>query len=116
MPDILPGYAFDTRVARYRSTSRGQFVSRNRIMDLLDNQVRSAERRLGDIVTAMHEGNLSPGFGQTLMRDELRRLHLQNAALGSGGFDRLDFRAYGRAGRMLREDYARIANLANDIQ
>ncbi len=112
---ILPGFTFDRRTARFRNTARGQFVSRNRILDLLDTQIRHAENRLGDIVTAMHEGALSPGMGQSLLRDELRRLHLQNAALGAGGMDRLTFREYGRAGRMLRDTYQRMTNLTNDM-
>lgn len=116
MPDLLPGYTWDRRVARFRSTTRGHFVSRNRIIELLEQQVSGTERRLGDIVTAMHEGNLSPSFGQSLMRDELRRAHLQQAALGAGGFDRLSFREFGRVGRSLRDDYERLTNLANDIQ
>lgn len=113
--EILRGYTYDRRASRFRDTTRGQFVSRSRILELLDLQVNRAERRLGDIVTAMHEGQLSTVYGQVLMRDELRRLHLQNAALGRGGFDRLSFREYGRAGQMLREDYQRMTNLTNDI-
>lgn len=112
---ILPGYVFDARSARFRNTARGQFVSRQRILDLLDGQIRHAEQRLGDIVTAMHEKTIAPGMGEMLMRDELRRLNLQNIALGKGGFDRLDFRDYGRAGRQLRDTYQRVSNLARDI-
>lgn len=115
MADVLPGFGWDSRAARFRDTSRGQFVSRDRILNLLDVQIRHAENRLGDLVTAIHEGTLSPGMGQTLMRDELRRLHLQNAALGKGGFDRLDFRDYGRAGRQLRDTYARMGNMVQGI-
>lgn len=116
MPDVLPGFVFDRSVARYRDTSRGQFVSRQRILGLLEQQINGAEKRLGDIVTAMHEGAVSPGYGQTLLRDELRRVHLQNAALGAGGFDRLTFREYGRAGRILRDTYSRMTNLTNDLK
>lgn len=116
MPDILPGFVYDRSVARYRNTARGQFVSRARITSLLDTQISTAEQRLGDIITAMHEGAMSPGYGQVMVRDELRRLHLQNAALGAGGFDRLTLREYGRAGRMLRDDYARMTNLLKELR
>lgn len=116
MPSILPGFTYSRSLARFRNTATGRFVSRDRIIDLLDAQVRHAENRLGAIVTAMHEKTLSPGMGQTLMRDELRRLSLTNAALGKGGFDRLDFRDYGRAGRQLRDTYQRMTNLARDIE
>jgi hypothetical protein len=116
MADILPNYSYDKRVGRFRDTARGQFVSRARIRDLLNTQVNRAEQRLGDIVTAMHEGRLAPGAGQMMMRDELRRISLQNAALAKGGMDKLDFRDYGRAGRQLRDTYARVTNLTRDVQ
>lgn len=116
MADILPSFTYDRSVARYRNTATGQFVARGRVMSLLDTQIRGAEQRLGDIVTAMHEGRLAPGTGQLLMRDELRRLSLQNAALAKGGMERLTFADYGRAGRQLRDTYARVTGLARDLQ
>lgn len=115
MADILPGFTWDRNVARYRDTTRGQFVSRQRITGLLDIQINTAEQRLGNLVTALHEQRISPGVFQEQMRTELRRLHLQNSALGAGGFERLGAREYGRAGQMLRGDYQRLTNLANDI-
>jgi hypothetical protein len=84
-------------------------------MELLENQIHSAESRLGNIVAAMADKTIAPGTGQMLMRDELRRLSLQNAALGSGGVDKLDFRAYGRVGRQLRDTYARVETLARGL-
>lgn len=113
--DILVGYAYDTRSARYRSSATGQFVSRQRVLDLMDAQVASAERRLGELTTAMFEQRLSPIAYQSIMRDEMRRLHLQNAALGAGGIERLGQAEFGRSGALLRDDYARMTNLANGI-
>lgn len=115
MADILPGYSFDTRVARYRSSESGRYVARRDIAGLLDAQVNSAETRLGDIVTALHEGRLSASTYQSTMRDELRRLHLQNAALGAGGFEQLGPREFGRTGGLLRDDYQRLTHLADGV-
>lgn len=115
MADVLPGYTFARDSARYRNTSTGRFVARRDILSLLDSQINGAERRLGDLVTALYEKNISPAIFQEQMRTELRRLHMQNAALGAGGFDRLTAREYGRAGQMLRTDYERLTNLARDI-
>lgn len=116
MADILPGYTWSQSAARYRDVTRGQFVSRARIQELLANQINTAEQRMGTIVTAMFEKQLAPGMGQTLLRDELRRLSLQNVALAKGGMDKLDFRDYGRVGRQLRDTYARVGNLTRDME
>jgi hypothetical protein len=49
------------------------------------------------------------------MGRELRRMHLQYAALGAGGWERLGPAEYGRVGGVLRADYRRLVSFANDI-
>ena len=115
MADILVGYTYSRGLARYRDLTTGRFVSRNNIVSLLETQVDSTERRLGALVNAAHEGRVSPSWFAETMRTELRRAHLQNRALGMGGFDRLDASNYGAVGRKLRDDYARVARLAQDL-
>lgn len=119
MPDILPGYSWDARVARYRSATTGRYTSRNDVLGLLNAQVTTAETRLGNLVTALHEGRISSSTWQATMRDELRRLHSQNRALGVGGWDRMQFgRDWGAVGGRLGGpggDYARMTNLAQGI-
>jgi hypothetical protein len=112
---ILVGYTFDSRSARYRSSASGKFVARSNILSLLDAQISTAEQRMGELTTALVEQRLSPIAYQSIMRDEMRRLHLQNAALGAGGIDKLGAAEFGRSGALLREDYKRMTNLANGI-
>jgi len=114
--DVLPGYHWSAPSARYRSTATGRFVARRDILGLLDNQVNSASQRLGDLTTALHEGRIAPGPWADQMQGELRRLHSQNRALAAGGWDRMTPRDWGAVGGRLRDDYARVQRLANDIQ
>jgi len=114
--DILPGYRWNQRAARYVDNRTGRFVARSRILGLLDDQVIGAEQRLGELTTAYHEGRLSGSVWVEQMRTQLRRLHLQNAALGAGGWDRLGPREFGRVGGNLRADYQRLESFARDIQ
>ena len=120
MADILPGFTWATfaeaNKTRYRNTATGQFVSRATVHSLLEAQVSSAENRLGDLTRALFDGRVSPSTWQVTMRDELRRSHLQGAALGIGGIDRMSFVEYGRAGGLLRNDYARLTDLAQGVQ
>lgn len=113
--EILPSYTWSVDVARYRSTETGRFVARRDIMNLLETQTNSAERRLGELTTAYHEGRMSASTWQVTMRDELRRLHSQNMALGVGGWDRATPQSWGRVGGYLQADYTRMAQLAQDI-
>lgn len=113
---ILPGYRFNTVSHRYISQKTGRFVARRDIVGLLDRQIMNSQERIADITRALHEGGISPLVWTTQMREELKQLHLQNMALGMGGWDRATQQSYGRVGGRLRGDYRRIEQLAKDIQ
>lgn len=112
--DVLPGYLFAN--GRYRNQDTGRFVSRANINGLLESQIQSAESRLQDLATAFYEGKIAPAVFVEQVCNEERRLALQNSALAVGGFDRLGFADYGRAGQMLRGEYQRIIGTARDVQ
>lgn len=116
MADVLAGFSYDRSSARYRSAQTGKFVARRDILSQLDAQVRGGEQRLANLTTAFHEGRLSVSVWQEQMTTEIRRMHLQNVALGAGGWDRLNQRDYGRVGGKLRADYQRLELFAKDIQ
>lgn len=116
MSDLLPGFTFDRSSHRYRDLSTGRYVAREHITRLLDAQVQATTERLTTLTTAAHEGAISPAVYAHQMRTEVRRLTLQNAALGAGGFDRLTQSDYGRVGRQLRDEYARLVNFANQMK
>jgi hypothetical protein len=70
---------------------------------------------MSDLTVAVMEGRITPVVWQEQMRTEQRRLTLQNSALGSGGWDQMTPKDFGRVGASLRQDYARIAGSAADI-
>lgn len=116
MASILPGFTFSQSAARFRDTSTGRFVARQRVNSLVEAQVNRAEERLGNIVQSLFAKEIAPGVAQDMMRDELRRLSLQEIALGKGGMDKLTFRDYGRAGNQLRDTYQRMTMLTRDVE
>jgi len=114
--DVLPGYTWSAGASRYRNGATGRFVARRDILGLLDAQVGSAQARLGELTTALHEGRIAPAVWADQMRNELRRLHSQNRALAVGGWDRMTHADWGAVGGRLRGDYARVQRLATDMQ
>lgn len=116
MADILPGYTWDSRIQRYRSLATGRLVSRNAIMDQLGRAVTEGRDAAARITTAFYEGRLSASAWQEQLRITLRRMHGQHAALAVGGWDRMTPTDWGRIGRALRDDYARIERLAQAVQ
>jgi hypothetical protein len=113
-PDILPGYSWSRSVGRYRSDDSGRFVARADVVGLLQAQTDGLEGRVGALTQALIEGNLAPAYYAEQVSTELRRAHLQQVALAAGGWDRLTPADYGSVGRKLRDDYARVLNMATD--
>jgi hypothetical protein len=114
--DILPGYRWNPKARRYISNQTGRFVGRARIVSLLDSSVSDGERRMSDLVRLVHEGKISPVTWLQMSMDVIKTLHLQNSALGSGGWEQMSPRARGRIGGKLAADYRRLARFAEDIQ
>lgn len=115
MATVLPGYVWLKDFNRFRDMETGRFVSRQTINDILQTQTSEAETRYREIATALHEGRITSASFVERMREESRRNMLQNIALAKGGFDRLDFSDYGRAGQALRNQYAQFAGTAQDV-
>lgn len=115
MVDVLPGYTWDGSSSRYRSNATGRYVARRNVLSLVESQVNSTSARVGELTTALHEGRLSASTWTEQMRAELKRQHLAQSALGSGGWDRIGAREFGRVGGRIRQDYARVEQLARDI-
>lgn len=120
MTDALVSYTWatfaDANKTRYRSNATGQFVSRATVQSFIESRVNSAEDRLGNLTRAYFDGRVSASSFQVTLRDELRRLGLQNASLGIGGWDRMTPVEFGRVGGLLRGDLARISDLALGVQ
>jgi hypothetical protein len=111
----LPGYTFETDIGRYRNGATGRFVARKDILGLLESQTNAVEARIGELTNAVMEGRISAVVWQEQMRTEVKRQVLQQAALGSGGFDQISQSTYGRAGADLRQLYGQISGTAQDI-
>lgn len=68
------------------------------------------------LTTAFHEGRIAPAVWVEQMSTNIKRLHLQNRALGAGGWDRLTQADYGAIGGRLRVEYQRLGDFAVAIQ
>lgn len=115
MANVLPGYTYDKGTNRYRNEGTGQFVSRADINSLVEEQVNGSEQRMNDLGSSYQSGELAASVYVEAMKQELKRTHLQQAALAKGGFDRLDQSDYGRTGQALQQLYPKIVGTAEDI-
>lgn len=111
---ILPGYEWVPAAHNYRRPN-GTFIKRGALLDLLSDAISQNERAMLKEVTGYVEGRIAMQTWIIGQSETLRREYLQNAALGAGGWDRLTQADYGRIGGKLRAEYARIANLAEQV-
>lgn len=114
MTDILPGYTWSRARRRYISQRTGRPISEAELRRLFNERIADAEGRMADIATAYYEGKISPALFVELMATEQRRLTVQSAALGKGGFDELDAAALVALALLLRETNERIIGTAHD--
>lgn len=113
--EYLPGFGWDPQTHRYRNLDTGRFVSRQRVLRLLDDAIGEKERKLANLTQQVIDGQVSPSVWQAQVRQELRRLYLQNRSLGAGGWDRLTQRDFGRIGGRLNNEYRYLSRFAEQI-
>lgn len=113
--DVPPGYVYDPRLSRYRNLSTGKFVSFRRIYELLDSNEAATVDTLQNLSESLFNGEISEAQWYAAMQMELRRLHVQNAALGAGGLDALKPADYRRIDESLRSDMDRLEVFGHQI-
>ena len=113
---LLQGYYFHPKAQRYMRVGKPGFVSRAKIMELLENSVAGRERRLYEGVRRLADGRRSPQMFLSHAKVMLKRQYLQEAALAAGGWDRLTPADYGRAGGKLQAQYRRLAEMTAGIR
>lgn len=107
---------FDQRTGRYRSG--GRFVSASAVNNAIEARIESGFRQLDDLLL----GALDPSTPYNLddfrqaFALELRNLHVQMAVIGGGGRGNMTPTQWGRVGRRLRDEYAYMNGLIDDIQ
>ena len=113
---LLQGYVFDRRSGRYVREATGRFVSRSKIVDLLERSIQGRERRLYVGARRAVAGEISPSVWLSRTKTMLKRQYLQDAALAAGGWDRLTPADYGRIGGRIRGQYRYLATMAEGIR
>ena len=103
-----PAYVYVARLGKYRNTATGQFVSLEAIFNLRDTNETATVDTLARLSLALSDGQLPTDAWFLAMQQQLRRLTVQQGALGAGGFTALTKRDLKRMDRALQEDWPRL--------
>lgn len=104
------------RVMKYRNNQTGEFIStesEQQVSTNLTNQIR------GDIFTIaklLQDGKINLGTWEGETAQALKKLHIQQAILARGGADRMTREDYLAIGRILKEEYAYLRQLSQDLR
>lgn len=111
----FPTFYYDARTGRYHSAATKKMVSFDAIQAVFHAKEAFDGERLTKIALAYKRGNLPANLWYQATLDQLRKWHIQQAALGAGGFGRLRPADYERIEQLLNEDRPRLERFARQI-
>ena len=102
---------------RYRDTATGRYISaqtvRRDVARMADTAGRDVARQL---TTALQGGRISLAEWQTGMARAVKNVNYAAVAAASGGVNNMTAVERGRAGHIIREQYAYLRNFAREIE
>lgn len=107
----------------------GRFVSQGTVRDIVDADIEATAARVAKIGQTLQKVGLRYQAGiidqatftnavenwRTLMREQVKGLHLANAAAASGGFHNMGPKDWGRAGQRIQYNYGKLDGFVADI-
>ena len=88
-------YIYDKRpgsTGRYRDRRTGRFIAQESVIGLLEERVTHFSEQSRILSNSYGDGRLSLAQWERGQRQLMKRLHIQKAALGAGGFKQLDLK------------------------
>lgn len=104
----LPGFRYDPELGVYINLRTGRPVSLQQMQDLVDERGEQDERWLLALMLMARDGDLAPSVFGRVAANNLHRLHMQNAALGAGGWDNLGNDEIGRIEQAANADVPKL--------
>lgn len=109
-----PAIRWDPGSRRYRDP-RGRFVSRQQVREGLDAVLDASDREMGRLSQRPRDGAISLADWEAGMMRQIKITHLAAAVLERGGWQQMTPADFGRVGRQIRDEYARLRNFAAQI-
>lgn len=98
-------YEFDARTGRYRAPS-GRFVSWAVVQATLQDALEVASLEADELARALSAGTVDVDTAAREMQRIIKNTHITATELAVGGRGRMTQADYGRAGQVIREQYA----------
>ena len=106
--DAIFDFSYDQQTNRYRWISgplRGSFASKEAVMSQSASQVSRNAATLSGLASKVSNGEITLKQFQEQAGDALRKIHVAQAALGKGGWEKMQPEDWLRVGRELKRQY-----------
>jgi hypothetical protein len=115
VPNPAHNYQWDANAKRYRDERTGTFASQRTVTMLLNRQITVAQKEMRSLGGQLQDGKIDLTEWRDATREQLKILHATQAAKAVGSFDQMSQVEWGRVGGKLKFQYARLENLAVQI-
>lgn len=116
---LIPDYEWDQRLNRglggYRSTTTGRTVARTEIIRQLDKAADAGRDTMRELSRRLVDGSISLPEWQRLMAQEIKTVHIYNAAAAKGGWAQMSQADWGRVGYQVKGQYEYLRNFAEEL-
>lgn len=112
----LPGYVYDRRTGRFHGPLPSyQIVSHDRVMGLIQQRIDTHAREIDRLTRALVDNRIGLADWERGMAQQLKDLHLQQAALARGGWQNIKPADKRRVTLLLKEQYRFLDRFAGEI-
>jgi hypothetical protein len=113
---LTPRYGYNSDAGRYIDNRSGRFVPQSRIKGLITRQITRSRNELVSLATQLQNGEINLQEWRLASIQELKVLHVANAAAAKGGWAQMTQADYGRAGGKLRSQIEYFDHMAAQVQ
>ena len=113
---LTPAYSWHAGSQRYRNVAKGRWVSRQQVRQALDIALDRSRNEVARLSRELVAGRINLADWQTSVAREVKSMHMASAALAKGGWAQMTPQDTGRAGRIIRDEYAYLANFAQQVK
>ena len=106
---------YDRAQAKYRDGNTGRFVSRSRILRLVDEEAARLSTRMQAHARLLTSDKIDLPEWQRRSAEDLKLSAIRSTILGSGGKSLTTSKAYGGTGRLLRDQYSYLDGFSRDL-
>ena len=116
---LTPQYEFDPRLGttgRYVDKSTGRIVPRELVTDAMEMQISDSRQKINSLSRQLANGEISISEWQLAMRNNIRVIHSQAAALAKGGWAQMSQSDWGAVGPLSAKQYFYLQRFALQIE